>query len=95
VGALGGGWPPSKSGALKGQVRAMQIVYVQFVNEVSIGGNFNSISNWSREKHGKAIRCEEKGSYFVLTVIGDGSRRRVPLTNVAYVSEREEPKAKE
>lgn len=78
----------------------MQIYYVQFNNDVSIGGDFNAITNWSREKHGKRIQLEEKGSYFVLTLgntdadgvfTPSGDRRRVPLTSVAYVSEREEP----
>lgn len=86
------------------------IQYVQFLAEVSVGGDHNAIPYWSREKHGKTIDIEERGSYLVLVLKAPqaddkgnsamaptGSIRRVPITNVAYISEirdvQDKPKA--
>ena len=79
------------------------IQYIQFIAEVSVGGDHNAISYWGRDKHGKTIAVQERGSYLVLTVltrddkgemVPSGSQRRVPITNVAYISELVDAEAK-
>ncbi len=69
----------------------MAIKYVQFLSDVSIGGDYGSISAWARDKHAKSLEPEERGSWLLLHFIRDGKRtgerRRIPITNVAYISE--------
>lgn len=72
------------------------IQYIQFIADVSVGGEYNSITFWSRDKHGKTIEPEERGSWVILHILAPdkegklsrtGSVRRVPITNVAYIAE--------
>lgn len=69
----------------------MGIKYIQFLSDVSIGGDTGSITSWSRDKHGKVLEPEERGSWVVLHLVREGTRtgerRRIPLTNVAYITE--------
>lgn len=77
----------------------MSIVYIQFGCDVAIGGEFASLTNWSADKHGKMIQPEEKGSWVILHLgktdekgvfVRSGQRRRVPITSVDYIAERDE-----
>lgn len=75
----------------------MEIFYLEFTNPVSVGGEFGTLSSWSKQKNGEAIECVEKGSWIVLTIIKGpnvGERRRIPITSVNYISEREVQAAK-
>lgn len=84
--------------AKTGQV-SMGIKYIQFLSDVSIGGDLGSITSWEPGKHRNHLEPEERGSWVVLHLLkttekdGDkvthrtGERRRVPLTNVAYIAE--------
>lgn len=69
----------------------MAIKYIQFLADVSIGGDHGSITSWTRDKHGKALEPEERGSWLLLHFVNagkrTGERRRIPITNVAYISE--------
>jgi hypothetical protein len=72
------------------------IQYIQFIADVSVGGDANTITFWSRDKHAKWLEPEERGSWVILhvgataedgTFKRSGSVRRVPITNVAYINE--------
>lgn len=69
------------------------IRYVSFREPINIGGDWPSIQAWSLDKHGASIKLEEKGNWIVMTC-ADGTRRRVPLTNVNFVSETQEKQEK-
>lgn len=68
----------------------MAIKFVQFVHPVA--GGDGSIEYYSREAPRCAkIEVTEKGNWVHL-VGKDGRRRRIPMTNVAYIEDDEEPK---
>lgn len=90
----------------------MAIKYIQFLSDVSIGGDLGSITSWSRDKHAKVLEPEERGSWVFLhllrpevahdakhegvtltSYVRTGERRRIPLTNVAYITEDGEDRA--
>lgn len=68
----------------------MSLSYVQFKEPISVGGNYASITAWSRDKHGKDIELVEKGNWIVLT-LQSGQRRRVPMSNVSFIGEDGDP----
>jgi hypothetical protein len=71
------------------------ITFIQFINEVTGGGDFPSLPYWSAEKHGRVLEPEEKGSWLILHAVKiedgkpvrTGHRRRTPVTNIASISE--------
>ena len=65
-----------------------KLVFVQFRSPVSVGGKFSSLEYWSSEKHAGVIDAVEKGSWVVLS-LENGDKRRVPMHNVSYLSDRE------
>lgn len=70
------------------QILRYLIHYVRFLSPVSIGGEFGALDSWSRDKHGPHIDLEERGNWLVLTIRATNERRRIPVTNCSYVSER-------
>ena len=67
----------------------MAIRYVSFIAPVSLG-SIGSVVAWSEDKHGRDVAILEKGNWMILTILVDSRvRRRVPMTNVAYISEDE------
>lgn len=64
--------------------RETPLVYVAFRNQVELPVH-GGVSAWSRDKHGKASDCAERGNWIVITM--DKHRIRVPMTNVAFIRE--------
>lgn len=61
-----------------------QLLYVGFRDQVELPVH-GGVSAWSRDKHGKASDCAERGNWIVITM--DKHRIRVPMTNVAFIRE--------
>lgn len=71
-----------------------KFTYCQFIHPIS-APKHGSINGWSSDKHAD-IELELANNWVILT-LPDKTKRRVPITNVAFLSERaddDEPKAK-
>lgn len=71
-----------------------QVNYISFIHPVSIGGEFHAINAYSHDKHSKHMEVVEKGPWLTL-VLKTGGQRRIPMSNIAFISdvEVEEKKA--
>lgn len=66
----------------------MKFSYIQFRDPVSVGGDWNSITAWSVDRHASTIEVEEKQGWIILIIKKDSTRRRVPMSNVTFISEK-------
>lgn len=65
----------------------MSIKRIAFIRPVEVGGDFASISSWTRGAHGNSIEVTEKGAYIILRLAWNGETRRVPISNVSDIAE--------
>lgn len=80
--------------AVKSAPKALELghsfTFVQFIHPVSLTHGANSrseMSFWSRNQHGASVKLAVDGAWITLQVGKD--RRLVPMSNVAYIAERE------
>lgn len=70
----------------------MEILYVEFNGPINAGGDYGAMTSWSKTRDAGHIECQEKGGWIVLSILDGhfaGERRRIPMTSVNYIRERE------